>query len=123
MARVRIEKLQELIKQEISKIIITDLKNPNIDKNSPTKPTVKGRPIDAIRTIRYNIANRGIFEAKPPNFLISFVPVLSYKSPTHINKAPDTIPCPIIRKTAPEIPSTFRANTPIVMIPICEIDE
>lgn len=30
MARVRIEKLQELIKQEISKIIITDLKNPNI---------------------------------------------------------------------------------------------
>ncbi len=30
MARVRVEKLQELMKQEISKIILTDLKNPKI---------------------------------------------------------------------------------------------
>lgn len=30
MARVRVEKLQELIKQEFSKIILNDVKNPNI---------------------------------------------------------------------------------------------
>ena len=30
MARLRAEKLQELLKQEISKIILNDLKNPNI---------------------------------------------------------------------------------------------
>lgn len=30
MARVRAEKIQELIKQEVSKIILNDLKNPNI---------------------------------------------------------------------------------------------
>lgn len=30
MARVRVEKLQELIKQELSKMVLNDLKNPNI---------------------------------------------------------------------------------------------
>ena len=30
MARVRVEKLQELVKQEFSKIVLNDLKNPNI---------------------------------------------------------------------------------------------
>jgi len=47
MSQLRVEKLQELIKQEISKMLLTDLKDPRIGFVTVTHVTVTGDLRDA----------------------------------------------------------------------------
>jgi hypothetical protein len=89
------------------------LKIPKNIKNSPTKLLVPGNAILANVKIKKNTEKIGIANTIPPKYLIIRVWYLSYKQPTHKNKAPETTPWLNIKNILPCTPSKFKSNKQI----------